>query len=94
MRSRHGSSQAVHWLDFAAFYKEVDRVLKPSEQGWVAIYGYALPEIIVAGKKKEGRIIEKLRDQVSMRLGPFLAANNLPCKKILVLFTWPASFYC
>ena len=72
-------------------------MLKPSEQGWVAIYGYALPEIIVAGKKKEGRIIEKLRDQVSMpckqALGcwPFLAANNL-CKKILVLlFTWLVS---
>ena len=32
-------AQGLHWLDFQAFFKEVDRVLRP-ESGVVAAYGY------------------------------------------------------
>ena len=54
--------QAVHWLDFPVFYKEVDRVLKPKD-GVVAIYGYHLtgPRPDSKGSKR----IEELRDKVS-----------------------------
>ena len=36
-------SQALHWLQFDAFYKEVKRVTKPG--GWIAAWMYSMPEI-------------------------------------------------
>ena len=36
-------AQALHWLDFAAFYREVRRVLKPD--GWLAVWCYGLTRI-------------------------------------------------
>ncbi|MEM1119348.1 MAG: class I SAM-dependent methyltransferase, partial [Bacteroidota bacterium] len=36
-------AQAIHWFDFAAFYQEVKRVLKPNSI--LAIFGYGLLRI-------------------------------------------------
>ncbi|MBI3896712.1 MAG: class I SAM-dependent methyltransferase [Gammaproteobacteria bacterium] len=39
-------AQAIHWFDFARFYAEVRRVLKPD--GRLAVFGYGLNEITPA----------------------------------------------
>jgi len=36
-------SQALHWLDFDKFYKEVNRVTK--KKGWIAAWSYSLPTV-------------------------------------------------
>ena len=36
------TAQALHWMNHDAFYREVDRVLKPG--GTLAVYGYGMPQ--------------------------------------------------
>jgi len=36
-------AQAIHWFEFDAFYKEVERTIKPN--GILAVIGYSLPDI-------------------------------------------------
>ena len=52
--------QSVHWVNFAKFYAEVDRVLKPG--GVLAIYGYHLTG--VSPDHPQSATINGLRDKV------------------------------
>ena len=54
--------QAIHWFDFAAFYQEVDRVLRP-QGGLLAIYGYHLTEPVGPNTQAAAKI-KALRDKV------------------------------
>lgn len=54
--------QAVHWFNFDAFYKEVNRVLKPG--GIIAIIGYAL----FSSNPETDAVINKFYQQT---IGPY-----------------------
>lgn len=56
------AGQAVHWFDFPAFFKEVDRILKPG--GILALIGYHLPRV--------SPMIDQMIDRYYTRvLGPY-----------------------
>lgn len=44
-------AQSAHWLDYDAYFKECERVLKPD--GCIAVYGYTMAEIEVPGEKQD-----------------------------------------
>lgn len=45
-------AQSAHWLDYDAFFKECERVLKPD--GCMAVYGYTMAKLKVPGEKTDG----------------------------------------
>ncbi len=55
-------AQAIHWFDHEAFFKEVDRVLKPN--GIVAVWGYQL----IYSDSPLDAIVEKLHTDI---VGPY-----------------------
>lgn len=60
-------AQAIHWFDFESFYKEVDRVLKPS--GIISAWGYGFFKI----DSKVDSILDPFSQEL---LGPYWTERN------------------
>lgn len=73
-------SQALHWFDFAAFFAEVKRVLKPG--GVFAAWAYPLPEI----EPEIDRAIRHFHEEI---VGPFWQYENRMIDKAYANIPFP-----
>ncbi|XP_022096064.1 putative methyltransferase DDB_G0268948 [Acanthaster planci] len=63
-------AEAVHWFDLEAFFREVDRILKPC--GCVAIYMYHNIRPCVEGDEEKNRLVTDMIFQFDrVTLGPY-----------------------